>query len=270
MTASLWYRPEVLVFAFPADPLTSRRVDEYFAPQRDALREGGFSGIVLPPDVFRVPTHIGGVPPAAVVVYRGWMLDQNEYASFASSVTESGGVPHTSLEQYLLAHHLPNWYRLIPDLTPETVVLPADVDLQAELERLNWPAFFIKDYVKSLKTTAGSLITTPGEAKRVVDDMRKFRGTIEGGLCVRRVERFLPDSETRYFVVHGRSFACEDTEVPSIVKEVAARIEHPFFSVDVATTETGEQRVVEIGDGQVSDLVGWSAARFVRMWQHTA
>lgn len=41
----------------------------------------------------------------------------------------------------------------------------------------------------------------------------------------------------------------------------------PFFSVDVALREDGAERIVEIGDGQVSDLVGWSPERFAEMWR---
>jgi hypothetical protein len=41
----------------------------------------------------------------------------------------------------------------------------------------------------------------------------------------------------------------------------------PFFSVDVALREDGVARIVEIGDGQVSDLVGWSPERFAEMWR---
>jgi len=44
-------------------------------------------------------------------------------------------------------------------------------------------------------------------------------------------------------------------------------IDSPFFSVDIAQTDDGVARVVEIGDGQVSDLVGWPAESFANIWQ---
>jgi ATP-grasp domain, R2K clade family 3 len=46
----------------------------------------------------------------------------------------------------------------------------------------------------------------------------------------------------------------------------ADAISSPFFSVDVARRADGVDRIVEIGDGQVSDLVGWSIERFVNIW----
>jgi hypothetical protein len=208
------------------------------------------------------------LPPSASVMYRGWMLAPDAYAHLVESIERQDASPFTTNRQYLAAHHLPNWYPLISDLTPETVVLNVDDDLVTALRSLGWTGFFIKDYVKSLKTSVGSLIERPEDIEVVVSEMEKYRGAIEGGICVRRVETFLPNSETRYFVVDGEPFGPTDNDpVPDIVTQCAARIESRFFSVDVAVRDDGVLRVVEVGDGQVSDLVGWTAARFVSLWQ---
>jgi hypothetical protein len=55
--------------------------------------------------------------------------------------------------------------------------------------------------------------------------------------------------------------------VPDLVRVCAERLTSQFFSVDVARRRDGTLRVVEIGDGQVSDLVGWSPPRFAEMWR---
>jgi hypothetical protein len=57
--------------------------------------------------------------------------------------------------------------------------------------------------------------------------------------------------------------------VLDLVLEVAKRISSPFFSVDLITREDGVQRVIEIGDGQVSDLVGWEPQAFAQAWLTT-
>jgi hypothetical protein len=45
---------------------------------------------------------------------------------------------------------------------------------------------------------------------------QKFRGTIEGGICVRKVEDFIPETERRYFVINGRCFApSTDAAIPN-------------------------------------------------------
>ncbi|WP_334313903.1 ATP-grasp domain-containing protein, partial [Pseudomonas aeruginosa] len=38
-----------------------------------------------------------------------------------------------------------------------------------------------------------------------------------------------------------------------------------FFSVDVVESTSGELRLMELGDGQVSDRKQWPAARFAAM-----
>lgn len=62
---------------------------------------------------------------------------------------------------------------------------------------------FIKGYVKSLKTSRGSVISKPEDISTVPSEMQEFRGVIEGGVCVRRFEQFVPGSETRYFVIRS-------------------------------------------------------------------
>jgi hypothetical protein len=167
----------------------------------------------------------------------------------------------------LTTHHLPNWYPLLADLTPETRVFPADADIAEELWALDWGAYFIKDYVKSLKTSRGAIVRGPSEASALIAEMLEYRGEIEGGICVRRVEDFIPDSERRYFVLRGVAYApSADASAPEIVSQCAERIPSKFFSVDVARRRDGILRVVEIGDGQVSDIVGWPAESFASMW----
>jgi len=131
-----------------------------------------------------------------------------------------------------------------------------------ELSVLNWPEFFIKDYVKSLKTSVGSRIRKPEQVASVVAEMRRFRGVIEGGFCVRRDESFLPDTERRYFVFNGVPHGAENDDVPLIVHECVKRLKSSFYSVDVVKRTDGQLRIVEVGDGQVSDLVGWTPKRF--------
>jgi hypothetical protein len=98
--------------------------------------------------------------------------------------------------------------------------------------------------------------------------MKKFRGEIEGGYAIRRVEPFRRESERRYFVLNGLPWSSDGSAAPDIVHEVAKRLlGRPFFSVDVIQREDGPLRIVEVGDGQVSDLVGWEPSTFAAMWK---
>src|SRR6266511_979651 len=195
------------------------------------------------------------------------MLTHGEYVNLAASVERAGGSCFTSPEQYVATHHLPNWYAVVKDYTPETVFLDTAADLVSELRRLEWERFFVKDHVKSLKTSVGSIVEDPERIETVVSEMEKYRGFIEGGLCVRRVEDFITGSERRYFVLYGTPYAADPTEtIPEPVIFCAGVIPSPFFSVDVARRADDVNRIVEIGDGQVSDLVGWSTKRFADIW----
>jgi hypothetical protein len=96
--------------------------------------------------------------------------------------------------------------------------------------------------------------------------MHRVRGTIEGGFCVRRVEDFLLNSEQRYFVFDSVPYSNSGV-VPPIVLECALHIRSRFYSIDMTRRADGVPRVVEIGDGQVSDLVGWTPEEFVRIFK---
>lgn len=53
--------------------------------------------------------------------------------------------------------------------------------------------------------------------------------------------------------------------IPMQVAEIANCIESPFFTIDMAINDAGELRLIEIGDGQVSDIKEWSVERFVQI-----
>jgi hypothetical protein len=248
---------------YPKSPLRPKQPDEQFAAEVEAVRAVGFEVSLfsledLQSGAFRT---VPPLPGESDILYRGWMLSATEYGAFAAALAGAGARPVADLAAYLSSHYLPGWYPSLIDLTPETRIYPPDCDLEGELHRLGWPEFFIKDYVKSLKTSVGSRITKPEQVAAVVADMRHFRGIIEGGFCVRRIECFLPDTEQRYFVLDGEPHGASGV-VPPIVYECAKRLRSRFYSVDVVQRDDGQLRIVEVGDGQVSDLVGWTPERF--------
>jgi len=270
-------------FIFPCDPLNDRRVDAVFADQHDALLAAGFNCSVVDLDDPRITF---GKNKQAVLrelcVYRGWMLGEKEYERLLHTIQTYGGYPITDENSYLVTHHLPNWYQYLHDVTPETMILPNGTYNIADLPELvrgllpQWGGIVVKDYVKSLKTGYGHIINeNPDILPKIIEQMVQYRGRIEGGLCLRRFEQFIPDSEKRFFCVNGHAYtAALDSNIRvmaestylALAAEVATRIPSHFFSVDIALTENLTPRVVEIGDGQVSDLVGWTPEEFAAMW----
>jgi hypothetical protein len=256
-----------LHFVFPRDSAEPACPEELFADQWSALTRAGFSASLCSETVLAGAKPLRNIPPGSEVVYRGWMVKGEEYAALARAIEQCGAKPFTRPQEYLATHHLPNWYPLLADLTPETRVLPADADVVAELQALGWSAYFLKDYVKSLKTDRGSIVRKPADAPAVIAELQADRGEIEGGICVRRVEEYVPESEQRYFVLQGVGYAASaEAAVPEVVRLCADRLPSKFFSVDVAQRRDGVLRIVEVGDGQVSDLVGWSAEAFAALW----
>ena len=197
----------MISFLFPRDAADPTRPEEMFADQWTALTEAGFSASLCSDAVLAGKKSLRNIPPGSQVVYRGWMLKGEEYAALVRAIEQAGATAFTSTQDYLATHHLPNWYPVLSDLTPETRVYPADADLVAELRILSWGAYFLKDFVKSLKTVRGSVVRNLEEAPAVVAEMREYRGEIEGGICVRRVEDFVPESEQRFFVLYGVGYA---------------------------------------------------------------
>ncbi len=257
-----------ILFLFPSDYFHPRRVDESYLAESIALQQAGFQTAVislesLSSDLARIYPML---TPDKNVVYRGWMLSATDYQKLVARISETGANAYTLPSVYLATHYLPNWYHLIEDLTPETHFYTVDDDLASELEQLGWERFFVKDYVKSLKTSIGSMITHPSEINLIMSEMHKFRGTIEGGICIRRLEDFIPTSERRYFVINGIVFGSDANEpIPDIAIQCAGRVKSRFFSIDTIDRQDGIKRIVEIGDGQVSGLVGWSTDRFVEI-----
>jgi hypothetical protein len=258
---------------YPQSVLEIRMPDELFREEAEAMAAAGHKVHLIDTEVLDSgPSRIRPqFEHGARVVYRGWMLTHGEYVNLAASVEKAGGSCSTSPEEYVSTHYLPNWYAVAKDYTPETIFLDADADLVSELRRPGWEKFFVKDHVKSLKTSVGSIIEDPEQIKTVVSEMEKNRGFIEGGLCIRRVEDFITGSEERYFVLNRTPYAAEPgAAIPEPVIFCAGAIPSPFFSVDVARRADGIDRIVEMGDGQVSDLVGWSVERFVEIWSKAA
>jgi hypothetical protein len=256
-------------FLFPSDYFKPQRVDSAYTEQCDRLQASGFDTSVISLENLALGTaKIYPQPdPDERLIYRGWMISPDDYSLLVNAVRNTGADLWIDRDEYLRTHYLPNWYPLLPDLTPETYWFNTDADLESELIKLGWHQFFIKDYVKSLKTSIGSIINDPAEISTVVAEMQKFRGTIEGGICVRKFEEFMSETEQRYFIINGRAFAASiATKIPDIVTVCASRINSKFFSVDIIDAIDGSQRVVEIGDGQVSGLVGWSVDRFTAIW----
>ena len=150
------------------------------------------------------------------------------------------------------------WYKELKEFTAETHFLDQQTDIESLLTE--WGRAFVKDKVKSCTVNGPPIVSNWRELDALRSTMTEFRGEIEGGLCFRRVEDFAPESECRLFVfrgnLHHRQIA---PEAVALARAVVERIHAPFYSIDLGLRQDGVWRVIELGDGQVSDLKEWPA-----------
>jgi hypothetical protein len=250
---------------YPSDPGHPLQADDFYEDERRSANAAHMKTSVFSLEEFEAGRW--QVKPSLesgeTVVYRGWMLRASAYVTLAEMVARDGARLLTSPSQYTLTHHLPGWYGLLEEFTPRTRFFATSVDATRELANEPGP-FFVKDWVKSLSTGRGSVAQRVSDITRIASELERYRGSLEGGLCVRDFESFVEASEQRYFVVNAQVFSPTD-DTPDVVRTAATLVSSPFFAVDVVTRTDGVRRVVELGDGQVSDLKEWSLARFQRV-----
>lgn len=269
-----------LTVLFCADPLDPRRVDPHFGRESEAVRDhyGTFSLIdhdaLLAGDaaaaVRRVPADLGAA------WYRGWMVDADQYATLHAALRKRGVRLFTDPDDYRRAHELPGWHEAFAGLTPRSVWCPvrpgAVVPEPAELAELVRPLAagpaVVKDYVKSRKHEWLEACFVPDlsdtdrlrtVAQRMVDLQEDF---LTGGVVVREYEAYVT-GEARVWWIDGEPAVIgphpddpgvepvpDLTAVGPAVRALGCR----FITTDLARCDDGRWRVVEVGDGQVSDL----------------
>jgi ATP-grasp domain, R2K clade family 3 len=251
---------------YPKNPLNSTQADEPYQEEFQAMCAAGYSCSLFDFDAltFEEFAPRPKIQPGEPLLYRGWMLNSQTYKTLVTQIEKKKGIPITPHLDYLRCHHLPGWYQQCSNFTAETHFFNWDETLETKIEELGWERYFVKDFVKSNTGASGSIARSSAEVRKIVEEIATYRGEVEGGVAIRRVENYRPDTERRYFVVRGRPYSC-DGEIPQLVKEIAERINAPFYSVDVVENSDGELRLVELGDGQVSDKKDWAVSKFIEV-----
>jgi ATP-grasp domain, R2K clade family 3 len=267
-----------VMLLIPADVLQPRRADDHFADEARAARAAGLEVALVDHDalsttdasgraVVRVPEPATG----GVAVYRGWMLRSEQYEEFAQVLAQRNIVLRTSPDQYRRAHELPGWYPALADVTPASVWTVDDEPdgFTRACAALGPGPAVLRDYTKSMKHYWQEAAFIPDLADTTVawavaSRFRQLRDDdFTGGFVLRRFERFV-GAEARTWWVDG---VCRligphpdtphddppvDLDV-SVIAPLVAQLRLPFVTVDLARRADGAWRVIELGDGQVSD-----------------
>ncbi|GAA0222592.1 ATP-grasp domain-containing protein [Cryptosporangium japonicum] len=264
-----------MTLLLPADVLRPRRVDEHFAGEFDAARRLGHEVALIDHDALAGDGDraraVARVPEGGIAFYRGWMLSADAYAGLAEALSARGTRLRTDAARYRRAHELPGWYAALSAFTPaSTWTVGADRDgFDVAAAALGAGAAVVRDYSKSMKHYWDEAAYIPdladtARAWAVARRLHELRGDdFTGGFVLRRYEPFT-GPEVRTWWVDG---ACRlvtahpdtpdqappgDLDVAVFAPAVAA-VGLPFVTVDLARRTDGAWRIVELGDGQVSD-----------------
>lgn len=257
---------------FPWNPLRERGYDEEFQNEVDAVRYSDLMSFSIDHDGLTSGIFRTWNAPAetTTATYRGWMVTPEQYALMYTGLESKGVILATTPEQYSTAHHINGWVEALNGLTFKTALLPltpTDEDILAAAAELQVEGFFVKDFVKSLKTSEGFTSVPLDELVAAVHKFQEERGDwLAGGIVLRefvnlpedRVEMrgWWVEGEWRAIAVHPDYTDSEPVAVPGeFLTEVSARLANlgvRFVTADFTSTVDGEWKVIEIGDGQVS------------------
>ncbi|MBB4889636.1 hypothetical protein FHS38_005712 [Streptomyces netropsis] len=269
----------VPLILFCGDPLDPRRVDPHFADEARAARRLGLRVALLDHDalvagdarraVARVPRGGGAA------WYRGWMVPAARWADLARSLSARGVTTLTSAADYRRAHELPGWYDTFAAVTPRSVWLPAphgrapaEPELADCATALGHGPAIVKDFVKSRKHDWHEACYIPDltDTARLAAVVTRFvelqEEFLAGGVVLRAFERFSDAGEARVWWVDGvPALTTAHPDSPGLLPEpdlgavapLVAALGCRFVTTDLALREDGVWRVVEVGDGQVSD-----------------
>jgi hypothetical protein len=261
------------------DPANPRRVEGHFAREAEAVRALGGSVALIDLDalrrgdaaaaVRRVPYGLGPV------WYRGRVITAGQYAALAAAL----GVRDVALavppDGYQKAHELPGWYDTFAGVTPASVWLPMPpgkaptADELADLVRPLRPGpAVVRDYAQARRREWDEACFVPdlSDTARLHATVSRFverqGDLLAGGVVIREHESY-EDGEARVWWVDGEPVLVgphPDTPdrhprpqaepIAPCVRALGCR----FITTDLARSADGAWRVVEIGDGQVSDF----------------
>ncbi|UOQ54150.1 ATP-grasp domain-containing protein [Hymenobacter cellulosivorans] len=231
---------------YPSLPYQPATVDPLWVPEYAWARAHGFDVALFDIETDKLLPRLSGAAPA---LYRGWMLSAAEYEQLAHRTPLL-----VSPAEYLASHQASGWYEAIRDFTFTSSFQPA-----AQMPAFSaGQRYFVKGLVKSFGPD--SVVATAEQWHALA---KKHELSSTDVLFVRKFTEVLTDSERRFFVVDGKAYGALGTKLPVELKPVLPLLApRKFYSLDIAQTAAGRNVVVEVGDGQVSDLKEWSLADF--------
>ena len=215
---------------------------------------------------------VARVTATGAAIYRGWMLRSEQYAGLADALGRRGVILRTAPDEYQAGHEFPGWYPRMASVTPQSVWTVGDgrEDFERARSELGTGPAVLRDYTKSMKHYWHEAAFIPDLADAtaawsVASRFRQLRGDDFVGRVraapIRRVHRGrgahlvgrwrMPDGHGT--PGHLRRRGARAILIWEPIAPLIAALRLPFVTVDLARRTDGVWRVIELGDGQVSD-----------------
>ncbi|UOQ66303.1 ATP-grasp domain-containing protein [Hymenobacter volaticus] len=231
---------------YPSLPYEPQTIDPMWEAEFQWARNSGIEVALFDTETGKLFPRQSSMGPA---LYRGWMLTESEYEAL-----EQLTPLHINKVQYLSSHQATGWYNQIAAYTFASAFQLAS----AQPDFAGGQRYFVKGVVKSFG--ADSVVASGAQYKQLLE---KHQVAADEVLFVREFAELKPESERRFFVVAGAAYGAEQKELPAELHPVLALLApRLFYSLDVVQLSSGRYRVVEVGDGQVSDLKEWDVTDF--------
>jgi ATP-grasp domain, R2K clade family 3 len=269
---------------FPQNPMMRKLPESIFESDFDAAQECGFPCLLFAEHTL---SHEGAeyavkhLPPGggSDLLYRGWILTEEVYRQFYAALLARGYRLVSTPEQYVEVTYFPNYYPKIREHSPAAVWTdkPDAYAAYSASRKLGDGPFVIKDHIKSAKHLWQDACFIPKASGRehfewVAENLLKEQGkSFNRGFVVKQYvplrtrghgPREYPQCEEyRLFFWRGKlliaSHYHNQTANPvdwAPFETLAGRFDAPFFTMDVAQTETGNWVIVDMGAGECSSL----------------
>ena len=213
-------------------------------------------------------------------LYRGWMLNEDEYTSLHDAIADRGEELVVDPQAFAEATYAPNYLPLLGDQTAPARWTEGESVAEAwsVAQELGPPPWILKDHVKSARESWLRACFVPANASfedfaAVCEGLLDVRGDrFERGFVVKKFlelavipgvrmeERPVTDEHRLVFwegqlVAHAPYDDVESRlEKPEAFAYLGTVLSSPFFTADVARLASGGYTIIEINDGGSSTL----------------
>lgn len=267
-----------MIIAYPASLFRNIRVDEFFENEYKQA-SNIFDTILIDQDTFCI-TKNKELIDGEIVLYRGWIINQEQYDCINHEVQRLGGKLAVSPEEYGFLQFnrdgfgYNGWTDVLNDFTPKTIRVKYDqeIDLNYISSQLTFP-LIVKGSSKSVKDDweNSMFIKDVDDFCRVIGNYKNHVSKSEDDvIMLREFENFVPDEEYRLWFYQGelqrseihplfngeydQSMIDNSSDIIKAVKSFAVDNNIQLITVDIVKDAQDNMRIIECGSGMVSGI----------------